>query len=62
MIALSMPWRTKSGRLRWQHQFAAPAQYPATIANDVLYITTGDGVYALRSEDGVGPLAPAAGE
>ncbi len=41
----------KSGRLRWQHQFAAPGQYFATIADDVLYIAT-DGAYALRSEDG----------
>ncbi len=40
-----------SGMLRWRHQFAAPGHYPATIANDVLYITT-DGIYALSSEDG----------
>src|SRR5262249_46993806 len=34
------------GRLRWQHQFAGSARYPATLANDILYITaTGDGVY-----------------
>jgi outer membrane protein assembly factor BamB len=43
-----------SGRLRWQHQFAGSAQYPASLANDILYITvTGDGVYALRGADGV---------
>jgi outer membrane protein assembly factor BamB len=40
-----------SGRLRWQRQFAGSAPYPATIANDVLYITA-DGLYALRSADG----------
>jgi outer membrane protein assembly factor BamB len=43
-----------SGKLRWQRQFAGSAQYPATLANDILYITaTGDGVSALRSADGV---------
>jgi len=42
---------TTSGMLRWQHQFAAQGHYPATIANDVLYINT-DGPYALSSEDG----------
>ena len=43
-----------SGRLRWQHQFAGSAQYPATLANDLLYITaSGDGVYALCGADGV---------
>jgi outer membrane protein assembly factor BamB len=43
----------KSGRLRWRHQFAAPGQYPATIAEDILYINIGtDGAYALSSEDG----------
>lgn len=41
----------KSGMLRWQHQFAAPGHYPATIANNVLYIAN-DGAYALSSEDG----------
>ncbi len=41
----------KSGVLRWRHQFAAPARYPATMADNVLYITT-DGAYALSSEDG----------
>jgi outer membrane protein assembly factor BamB len=40
-----------SGMLRWQHQFASPGRYPATIADNVLYLTT-DGAYALRSEDG----------
>ena len=39
-----------SGRLRWRHQFATPGGYPATIAENVLYITT-DGAYALSSED-----------
>lgn len=44
---------TKSGSLRWRHQFAAPGQYPATIAENVLYINIGtDAAYALRSEDG----------
>jgi outer membrane protein assembly factor BamB len=42
---------TTSGMLRWQHQFAAPGHYPATIAENVLYITT-DEAYALSSEDG----------
>ncbi len=42
---------TKSGRLRWRHQFAAPGQYPATSADDILYIIA-DGAYALHSEDG----------
>lgn len=42
---------TKSGVLRWQHQFAAPGHYPATIAQNGLYLTT-DGAYALSSEDG----------
>ena len=42
-----------SGRLRWQHQFAASGYYPATIANDVLYIAINtDGAYALSSENG----------
>jgi outer membrane protein assembly factor BamB len=44
----------QSGRLRWQHPFAAPGQYlhnPAAIANDVLY-TAADGLYALSSADG----------
>ncbi len=40
-----------NGRLRWQCQFASPARCPATIADNVLYITT-DGAYALSSEDG----------
>ncbi len=45
---------TKTGRMRWRHQFAAPGHYPATIADNVLYINImADGVYALRSEDGV---------
>jgi outer membrane protein assembly factor BamB len=39
-----------SGMMRWQHQFAAPGHYPATTADNVLYLTT-DGAYALRSED-----------
>ncbi len=43
---------TKSGMLRWRHPFAAPGLYSATIANNVLYITTGYGPYALSSEDG----------
>jgi outer membrane protein assembly factor BamB len=44
----------KSGALRWRQPFAAPGQYlrdPATVANDVLYLTA-DGVYALSSADG----------
>jgi outer membrane protein assembly factor BamB len=41
-----------SGRLRWQHQFAAPGHYPAAIADDILYIIA-DGAYALSSQDGV---------
>lgn len=44
---------TGSGRLRWQHRFVASGYYPATIANDVLYLTINtDAAYALRSEDG----------
>jgi outer membrane protein assembly factor BamB len=43
---------TKSGMLRWQYQFVSPGHYPATIADNVLYINT-DGPYALSSEDGV---------
>jgi len=39
------------GALRWRHPFAAPGHYPATIADNVLYLTA-DGAYALRSEDG----------
>jgi outer membrane protein assembly factor BamB len=45
---------SQSGALRWRQPFAVPGQYlhnPATIANDVLYLTA-DGLYALRSEDG----------
>jgi outer membrane protein assembly factor BamB len=42
---------TKSGAPRWRQPFAAPGHYPATIAHNVLYITT-DGAYALNSEDG----------
>ena len=41
----------RNGGLRWQHQFAAPGHYPATIADGVLYIAT-DGAYALRGADG----------
>jgi outer membrane protein assembly factor BamB len=44
-------WDRQSGTLRWQHQFAAHVRYPATIANDVLYLTA-DGAYALKSENG----------
>jgi len=43
---------TKSGRLRWQQQFAAPGHYPAAIADDIVYIIA-DGAYALSSQDGV---------
>jgi outer membrane protein assembly factor BamB len=44
---------TKSGRLRWRHQFAATGYYPATVADDVLYINViADSAYALSSEDG----------
>ena len=42
---------TTSGMLRWQHQFAAAGHDSATIAENVLYITT-DGAYSLSSEDG----------
>ena len=42
---------TKSGLPRWQYRFASPGHYPATSANNVLYIAT-DGAYALSSEDG----------
>lgn len=43
-----------SGRLRWQRQFAAPGHYPATSADNVLYLNAiGDGAYALSGEDGV---------
>ncbi|MGZ3584083.1 MAG: outer membrane protein assembly factor BamB family protein [Ktedonobacterales bacterium] len=42
---------TSSGMLRWRYPFAAPGHYPATIAENVLYIAT-DGAYALSSEDG----------
>ena len=44
----------KNGALRWRHPFTAPGHYlrnPATIANDVLYLTA-DGTYALRGADG----------
>lgn len=42
-----------SGMPRWQHRFAATGYYPATIANDVLYITIHhEGAYALSSADG----------
>jgi outer membrane protein assembly factor BamB len=42
---------TKRGMPRWRHRFATPGHYPATSADDVLYIAT-DGAYALSGEDG----------
>lgn len=39
------------GSLRWKHQFVAPGHYPATLAENVLYVNT-DGAYALSSTDG----------
>jgi outer membrane protein assembly factor BamB len=41
-----------NGMLRWKYQFASSGHYPATIADNVLYINT-DGAYALSSKDGV---------
>lgn len=43
---------TKSGGLRWRHDFAALGHYPTTVAHDTLYIRAADGVYALRCADG----------
>src|SRR6266704_2379814 len=40
-----------NGSLRWKYQFVSPGHYPATIAENVLYINT-DGAYALSSTDG----------
>src|SRR6266568_1096175 len=40
-----------TGSLRWKYQFVSPGHYPATIAENVLYINT-DGAYALSSTDG----------
>jgi outer membrane protein assembly factor BamB len=40
-----------NGSLRWKYQFVSPGHYPATIAENVLYINT-DGAYALSSADG----------
>ena len=40
-----------NGNLRWKYQFVSPGHYPATIAENVLYINT-DGAYALSSADG----------
>ncbi len=40
-----------TGSLRWKYQFVSPGHYPATIAENVLYINT-DGAYALSSADG----------
>lgn len=42
---------TKSALLRWRYQFAAPGHYPATSAENALYLSA-DGVYALSSEAG----------
>jgi len=41
-----------NGMPRWKYQFASSGHYPATIADNVLYINR-DGVYALSSKDGV---------
>ena len=40
-----------NGSLHWKYQFVFPGHYPATIAENVLYINT-DGAYALSSADG----------
>ena len=43
---------TKSGALRWRHDFAALGHYPTAVAHDTLYIRAVEGVYALGGADG----------